>query len=168
MKGAVTDTLISQKNSQAIIYISAGTQITGISQFSNARIIKVATKKASVKVATVKISAPTISEQIVAKKKSQNQALKSVQEKINKKVKNSYYSSSQDNESLKFAKFKFNFAAVTTTISSFKYSPAFVSSTLLLNSDQAQLLKQKFYTSLSFLQFRKLRSSSLRGPPCFS
>ena len=30
---------------------------------------------------------------------------------------------------------------------------------------ESQLIKQKFYTSLSYLQFGQYRTSSLRGPP---
>lgn len=35
-------------------------------------------------------------------------------------------------------------------------------------SIDTQLVKQKFYTSISYLQFGKYRSSSLRAPPTFS
>ena len=167
IKGAAVDSINSQKNSQAVIYVSGGTQITGASEFSNAHIVEISTKHSSKKVISDKIHNANFSEQIIAKKKSTDQKLRLVQEKINKKVQHSYYSSPLESELVKFAKAKLNFTAVTTNTSLFKYGHSTVQNTFLFKPHCGQILKQKFYTSLSYLQMGKLRSLSLRGPPLF-
>lgn len=167
VNGAVVDSASIQKDPEAIIYVSAGAIVAGTSQFSNARIVEILGNSPSKKILKEKTTNTGLAKQIVAKKEANDQSLKLLQEKINKKVKNSFYSSSQESELVRFAKSKLDLSAVTSAASSFKFAHAFVSITFLLNVHRAQILKQKYCTSLSYLQFGKFRSSSLRAPPAF-
>ena len=155
-----------QKNTSAIIFVGEGADVVGFSNFHKAKIVKVSS--AQIK----KAKDSTFSDRTktaLSQKKAKEKASKNQQEKntnIDKKIDFSFNNSPLSNSDIK-QKSGFAFQAV---ISSFSFSKNFAIATYFyqISKINTQLKKQKFYTSLSYLQFKKYRNSSLRAPPQFS
>lgn len=152
---------------EGIIHLSGGATIHGVSTISNVTIVNIPNPVAE-KMMKCKPKYKTIEQQVVAKKAKQNRNLKMLQDQINLKARAFFYSDSHDTELASLKKFNFCNTAITSNLSSFNFSNAFISEEYILNIFKAVTAKQKFYTSLSYLQFSKLRDSFLRGPPQIS
>ena len=161
------DSVVIKKSQEAVIYVTPGTSIEGI-YISNAKVIKIENTAAPKKKVKSQAKYNTLAEQVTEKKIVQQQSLKKLQEKIDKKVQDTLYSTSQNSESATLAQVRLSNVAVSSNLSSFDFSKAFFSNKYVLNTFRTQIAKQKFYTSLSNLQFSKLRNSFLRGPPIFA
>lgn len=157
-------THIPQQNQQAIIYVGENTLVYGVPGVSNAIIVKVQNKTVPQKIEQLKKKFVPSEDQAITKNSKRNQELKVLQQKINKKIKHTFYSSSQDSDLLRFAKVKIASVANSTNFS-FKYQKAIVCIDEDLNIFRVQNTKQKFFTSLSYSEFQKPRNSFLRGPP---
>lgn len=166
MKGSVVDSTNSQKDSQAIIYVGENTLVYGTSHISNAKLIKIEKTIVSKKTVEPKNQNVTLKGRLVASKENQSQELKLLQQKIAKKSKNNFYTSSHDSNLVSFGKVKFACLATIDSLS-FKYNKAFISAENSLNNFKLQKPPQKFFTSLFYSEFFKFRNSFLRGPPYF-
>lgn len=158
-----------QKNSSAIIFVGEGADVVGFSNFHKAKIVKASSAKRK---ESKKAKDSTFSDRTktaLSQKKAKEKASKNQQEKntkIDTKIDFSFNNSPLSNSDIK-QKSGFAFQAV---ISSFSFSKNFAIATYFyqISKINTKLKKQKFYTSLSYLQFKKYRNSSLRAPPQFS
>ena len=164
LSAVVIDSVNSQKNSPNTIYVSSGAKVYISSNVSNIKIVKIKEGRAPEKIANIHKTSLSQVKQTICQKNSQNLELKILQEKIDKNVKNSFYSASHNNDLLKSSKLRFTSAATTPNLP-FKFSKAFFNTEYDLSLFKIQNGKQKFYSSLSYLEFGKLRNSFLRGPP---
>ncbi len=150
-----------------VIYVSSGVEIYGTQNISNAKITTTKTttlpKKICKKISPKKYV--PVAEQIIAKKNEEDRKLKILQSRINEKVEKSFYTSSGDSSFFGIAKNKVGSFAVSCTSFSPDFSNAILEDFPRLKRFETQLKKQKFYTSIAFLQFSRLRTSSLRAPP---
>ena len=163
---ALLDSAFSQNNPEAIIYVSFGTKIIGYSDFSNARIIDIPTTFTDKKVSIEKVDSAPVSKQITAKRNEIDNTLKIVQAKINKVIR-SFYNSIPQSNWFNYSKLKFGSIAVNNSVNTYKFSPATFVGEIIINVFSSSSTKQKFYTSLSYLQLCKFKSSSLRAPPAY-
>lgn len=164
---AVIDSVNYQKNSQDIIYVSGNVEITGASQFSNAQISIISEKISPVSPNAVKNLPAKLKaiSPIVLKKKENEEVLKVLQQKINRRVATYFSSTSQHDELISLARRINNYCATGTSLFSFKYALALLSNEETLKFFLRPAEKQKDDTLLSYLQFANYRSSSLRAPP---
>lgn len=150
-----------------LIYVSAGVEIYGSQNISNAKISSLETASSPEKISkkNPKPKYISIAKQILAKKNVEQRNLKRLQDKISINIIRSIYSSSNDRNLLALAKYKAGSSAIASTSVNFDFSNAFLQDYLILKRFESEIKKQKFYTSLSYLQFRNFRSCSLRAPP---
>lgn len=156
-----------KQDQSGIVYISDGVEIHGVELMSNAK-IETLQKPSSPKKTAGKSSVPKyvpIAKQILQKKNEDHQKLKALQHKIDQKIAENLYTSKKDNDLFILVGSRAGFLAVSSNTNPFNFSNALLEEGFDLQNFKIQLGKQKFATSLSFLQFRKLRSSSLRAPP---
>lgn len=145
-----------------MIYISAGAEIIGASEFSNAQIIELPNKLGPKKV-TQKKPAKSAVEEFDAKSESLSRKAKSFQEKNNRKITTFYASNPGDTERVRLAKSWLTSAAVSVNLPQ-HFSKAILS----LASSQFiafEKFKPNFYHFKSYFASRKFKSASLRGPP---
>ena len=161
------DSVVAKKNQEAVIYVSSGAEIQGLSYITNARIIKIEKEVPSIKKIQSKAKYATLKVQVTANINAKDESLKKLQQKINDQVKNYYFSTSQDIALSQWVKLRLSTSAASTDFNSFNFSKAFLSNKYHLNIFRSQVAKQKFYTSISYLQFGKYRNSSLRAPPSY-
>lgn len=149
------------------IYVSQGATIVGVENISNLKIVS-DTKTVQKKVKPVEKL--TLSEEIqhaVVLKNVKEKEIKAATEKnIAKKTDFTFSNPLQSNS---------NFSQKSGNSLNAVFSPtnllqkAAITSQYVINLKiSAELKKQKIYNSLSYLQFRKYRSSSLRAPPAIS
>lgn len=163
---ALPDSALSQNNPEAIIYVSSGTKIIGSSEFSNARIINIPNASSTKKDKTEKVNSAPLSKQITAKSDEINSTSKILQAKISK-VLRSFYNSIPQSNWFNHSKLKFGSIAVNNSGNTYNFSPATFVGQIIIKVFSSSSTKQKFYTSLSYLQLCKFRSSSLRAPPAY-
>ena len=161
------DSVVAKKNQEAIIYVTSGVQIQGLSYITNTKVISIEKALTSKKKIQSKAKYITFKEQVTTIKNAKDQSLKKLQEKINEKVKKYNYTTSQDNVLIQWVKLRFGTSAASNNFTTFNFSNAFFSNEYHLNIFRSQVAKQKFYTSISYLQFGKYRNSSLRAPPSY-
>lgn len=156
-----------KQDQSGIVYISDGVEIHGVELMSNTKIETL--PKASYPKKTAEKSSDSkyipIAKQILKKKNEDHQKLKALQHKIDQKIAGNLYTSKKDNDLFILVGSTAGFCAVSSNTNPFNFSNATLEDCFDLQNFKIQLGKQKFATSLSFLQFRKLRSSSLRAPP---
>ena len=93
---------------------------------------------------------------------------KKLAEKIDSVKKQAFYSSSPESHLINSFSFNRGKSVISSNLNTmFKSSGSKNVDFKLVVKYNTQLQQQKFYTSLSYLQFEKYRSSSLRGPPTF-
>lgn len=163
----IPDSAISQNNPEAIIYVAHGTTIIGTSDFSNARVIQIPKISTDKKDNGEKVSSAPVSEQITAKRDEIEKTSKVLQAKITKGVQ-SFYKSSPQSDWFNYSKLNFSSIAVINTVNIYKYYPSIFVEEVILRAFSLSSIDQQFYTSLSYLQLCKFRSSSLRAPPAHS
>lgn len=163
----IPDSAISQNNPEAVIYVSSGTKIIGASDFSNARIIEIPKTSTLKKDIIEKVAFVPASKLITAKRDEIDNTLKIVQVKITKAIK-SFYNSIPPSNWFNISKLNFGSIAVINTVNTNKVSSAIFDGQIIIKVFSLSGTKHKFYTSLSYLQLCKFRSSSLRAPPAYS
>lgn len=153
-----------------VIYVSSDVQIFGTEHISNATINTIKSTSVPKKISknNPELKYIPIAKQIIAKKNEEHRILKKLQDKIDKKIVRSFYSSSSNGNQLTISTHSTAKFGLSSNISKIDFSNGLVKENLVLKSFKTHLQRQKFYTSLSHLQFRKFRSSSLRAPPEFS
>ena len=163
VSAAVIDSANSQQDSQNIIYISAGTKVYGSANMTVVKVLSDALPEN--KVDGKKKSLTPVKKAIVLKD-SKSLKLKALQDSINKKVKRSFYASSHNSDLLRSSTLRLTIAATVSNFP-FKFNRTFVNTEFDFNIVQINSIKKKFFTSLSYSEFFKLRNSFLRGPPYF-
>jgi len=156
---------IPPQDQQAIIYVGENTVVYSTPESSNFIVVKIQNEPVSKNIEPAKKKYVPLEVQVIAKKSSRDHELKVLQQKINKKVKYTFYSATQDRDLLRFAKVRF--ASAATVNLSFKYQIAFLSVQDSTNIFKIQTTKQKFFASFSYSELGKPRNIFLRGPPRF-
>lgn len=162
---AQIDSIATEKSAE--IYVSGSAIIKGVENFSNASIVSIETlenKTSNSKVKTLaKTEDQSISAQIIRKEKEAAQKIAKLQKQIKetatvfitKNPASSYFNnSSSQNGSI----------AVVSSTSIIKFLKD-ISRLAISQHCKEDIKKQKYYTTLSYLQFGKYRNSSLRAPP---
>ena len=163
VSAAVIDSANSQQDPQNIIYISAGAKVYGI---ANMTVVKVQNYALPENKVEGKKKSVTPVKQAIVLKDSKSLELKALQEKINKKVKRSFYATSHNSDLLRSSTLSLTIAATVPNFP-FKFNKTFVNNEYDFNIVQIKNIKKKFFTSLSYSEFFKLRNSFLRGPPYY-
>ena len=166
VSAAVIDSTNSQRVSPNTIYISSGTTVFGSINSVDVTVVKIQNKTVAEKITKGKNKVVNLEKNAIFQKNSQSLELKVLQENINKKVKHFYYSSSRENDLLRTSKLRFASSSTVPNLS-FKFNKAFNAKEYDFSIVRLQNTKQKFFTSLSYSEFFKLRNSFLRGPPYF-
>ena len=168
------DSIILSKNQSEFIYFGSDITIQGTAYIYTGEITE--GEKKSIPGNKVKsqeqVTSPSnkiaFSKKNILKNTIQEEKLRKLQKEISRKVENCNYSNSQDISLNQLAKKIMGTSAVSTTSMTYGSGKAILHEDCILNSFGLQLAKQKFYTSISHLQFSKLTDSLLRGPPYFS
>lgn len=153
---------ISFSHAQAILYVAPNTLIYGEVNFSNAKVIRSST-------AIVEKNSAIDHQRILGTSKEfvittpKDKAVQNLQDRLNKEIKNTVYTSKSDQEYYKWADIILS-KQISSHTSSFK-AVSTVYRDENENAFASQVTKHKFYTSLCFLEFTKLRNDVLRGPP---
>lgn len=160
------DSIVAPQQEQAVIYLQDGAEVYGLSNNSNAIITKTKSPDFIVKQTKKKERrTTTVAMKIAEKENEEKRDLKELQDKINHKISHFYYTDSDSNTLLSAQMLNLNNEATNVLGSSQNLKGIVAARELIVISFKLQLAKQKFYTSLSYLQFGKLRNSFLRGPP---
>jgi hypothetical protein len=150
-----------QEEEDKTIFVTAGTTVFGLDQIYQ------------VKVATIpeisqlnKVTKSTFLEKTnkTLSEKKADKKLARLVKKIQEEAKFHFSVSTGGNSKITSALHENKTAVVVPSHIVQKHALASTYDQLILKIE-SQLQKQKFYTSLSYLQFGKFRSSSLRGPP---
>lgn len=163
VSAAVIDSANSQQDSRNIIYISAGAKVYGSAKMTVVKVLNDALPENIVDGKKKSLSPP---KQAIILKDSKSLELKALQDKINKKVKHSFYATSHNSDLLKFSTLRLTIASIVPNLP-FKFNRTFVNTEYDFNIVQRKNNKKKFFTSLSYSEFFKLRNSFLRGPPYY-
>lgn len=150
---------------QAIIYVSGNAQIYGN---LNTSVVIAKDKIESTRVTNVPHKVKKQHNQVELANVAKKESYEKLAAKIASKKKPVFYTSNpSDNLSTQQLKLITSAVAVAMAhnFNNFNAVIPEITSVILLI---AQSKKQKYYTSLSYLQFGKYRSSSLRGPPTWN
>lgn len=151
------------QNIQAVIYVSGNAQVYGT--INNAVIIDKDKNQAATLDIGNKETKKQLSEIRIASVKKKA-TYKKLAEKIKSVKKRVFYTSTSKSKLKDFYLNKIGPSAVSLHVNtSLKYASTKISESNLVVKYNTQLQKQKFYTSLSYLQFEKFCSAALRGPP---
>lgn len=158
---AQQDSITVAEGSKTLLYITAGTSIKGSEFISNAQVVKSKPEPTvSKKKLLSKVKYASIAGRIKSSVTVRQKYFKKVQDLINKKVNDYFYPFSQDNQLSRLDQF-----SSSSSVTIVHYHDAVVSSDYYLTILKIRLSKEKFYSSVSFLQFSRLLDSFLRGPP---
>ena len=143
------------------IFVTAGTTVVRLDEFYKVKVVS-GRKKTQIK----KFTKSTFLEQTnnTSSEKKAKIKLAHLLKRIQEKAKNNFSVSSGGESGITGRSGKTKTAVVLPSNVLQIHALASTYDKLLI-SISAQLEKQKFYTSLSYLQFGKYRNSSLRGPP---
>ena len=150
-----------QEEDDKTIFISAGTTVFGLDQIYQVKVAtipEISQLNKFTKSTFLEKTNKTLSEKEADKK------LARLVKKIQEEAKFHFSVSTGGNSKFTSALHENKTAVVVPSHIVQKHALASTYDQLLLKIE-SQLQKQKFYTSLSYLQFGKFRSSSLRGPP---
>ena len=148
------------QNPQAVIYVSGNAQIHG-NLNNSVVIIKNNNEVPTVREEHHKVKKQPNQIQIASVKKKNS--YKKLSDKIEKRV---FYTSTTRSNLKDSSLFNIgNLALSINVYPTLKYAHTNISEVRIVINCNSQLQKQKFYTSLSYLQFEKYCNSALRGPP---
>ena len=160
---------IPPQNQQGIIYVGEGAKVYGMSNISNAVVVNIPNPtnptiaKQAIQPRKKSIS---ISEQVAEHTNSADQKARKIQAEVSART-TFYYFSEGNLDSISGSSSNVHSGEVATAVTFFKISGKSEFSPYVLHFFALRCDKQKFYTSLSSIQFRNFRSSSLRAPPIF-
>ena len=150
-----------QEEEDKTIFVTAGTIVVGLDEFYKVKVVS-GRKKTQIK----KFTKSTFLEQTnnTSSEKKAKIKLAHLVKRIQEKAKNNFSVSSGGESGITGRSGKTKTAVVlpSNVLQIHALASTYDQTILKIES---QLKKQKFYTSLSYLQFSKYRSSSLRGPP---
>lgn len=155
------------QNQQGVIYVGQGALVYGLSNISNAVVVNVPTPTNTKEVTQPKKKSASISEQVVTRKISVRHRARKIQEEVTART-FFYYFSEGNLDSIAGSSSNAHSGELATVVTSFEMAGKSPFSPYVLHFFAFRSEKQKFYTSLSFIQFRNFRSSSLRAPPFFT
>lgn len=158
------DSTSLQKEPEVIIYVSPGVQVFGVSTIANAKVIEIAKADIPKKSIELQKKRDVIAEQVKEKKDKEERQLQKLQDIINRKNKETYYSSANYYDIVNFGRNNFCNAATVNHFNNFNFSKVLIFDKSQLTLFKSLRQKKNFYSSLSYLQFSKLRNSFLRGP----
>ena len=153
-----------QEEEDKTIFVTAGTTVVGLDKIYKLKIVVEARKAQPNKV--IKSTFLEQTNNSLSEKKA-NKKLAQLVKRIQEKAKNNFSVSSSGESGITGRSGKTKTAVVlpTNVLQIHALASTYHQTILKIES---QLKKQNFYTSLSYLQFRKYCSSSLRGPPFLS
>lgn len=154
---------IPPQNEPGIIYVGEGARVYGMSNVVVVNIPSPTDAKQAIQPRKKSIS---ISEQVAEHTISADQKARKIQAEVSART-TFYYFSEGNPDSISGSSSNFHSGELATAVTSFKISGKSEFSPYVLHFFALRCDKQKFYTSLSFIQFRNFRSSSLRAPPIF-
>ena len=160
------ETDIPPQNEPGIIYVGEGALVYGLSDNSNAVVVNVPNPTSTKEAIQPKKKLISITQQVAAHTISTDQKARKIQAEVSART-NFYYFSEGNPDSISGSFSYFHSGELATAVTSFKISGKSEFSPYVLHFYALRCQKQKFYTSLSFIQFRNFRSSSLRAPPIF-
>lgn len=147
------------------IYISPGTVVYNISAVTNAKVTHIHQPPKKTVTVKKKPVSRTVADQVIDNQVTKNKRAEKIQKRVDLYTQFINFSLPSDTDVKGMGREKIKAALTTAYTFSFKA----IGSSVLVSTPGimliAQLEKQKFYTSFSFLQFSKLRNSFLRGPP---
>ena len=150
-----------QEEEDKTIFVTVGTIVVGLDEFYKVKVVS-GRKKTQIK----KFTKSTFLEQTnnTSSEKKAKIKLAHLVKRIQEKAKNNFSVSSGGEAGITGGSGKTKTAVVlpSNVLQIHALASTYDQTILKIES---QLKKQKFYTSLSYLQFGKFRSSSLRGPP---
>lgn len=146
---------------EKIIFVTAGTIVVGFDQIYKVKVVSGIKKSQPNKV--IKSTFLQQTNNTLSEKKAKKKLARLVK-RIQEKAKNNFSVSSGAESGITGRSGKTKTAVVlpTNVLQIHALASTYDQTILKIES---QLKKQKFYTSLSYLQFGKFRNSSLRGPP---
>lgn len=149
---------------EANIYVSSNAVIYGEENFSNAKIFD-ASKVVVEKNKTIAYQKPlSLSKVFVVNAKQQDKSTQKLQDRLNKKVKNTIYTSTSNRKYYNWEEIILSKQIFSTTSYSCN-ALAIADNGEIENAFTPQLLKSNFYTSFCYLESSKFRNANLRGPP---
>ena len=157
---------IPPQNQQGIIYVGEGAKVYGMSNISNAVVVNIPNPTIAKQAIQPRKKSISISEQVAEHKISADQKARKIQAEVSART-NFYYFSEGNLDSISGSSSYVHSGELATAVTSFKISGKSEFSPYVLHFFALRCEKQKFYTSLSFIQFRNFRSSALRAPPIF-
>ncbi|MEG2079854.1 hypothetical protein [Chryseobacterium sp.] len=143
------------------IFVTGGTTVIGLDKIYKVKIVLETRKPEPTEFSKTSFSEQTI--KTLSEKKADKKLARLVK-KIQEKTKYHFSVSSGGESGITGRLHKTKKAVVFTSNVVQKHALASTYNQVILKIE-SQLQKQKFYSSLSYLQFGKFRSSSLRGPP---
>lgn len=147
------------------IYVGEGTTIVGLLNMNDTKVINMDFKQ---KKKSKKISKSTFSQEMtiaLSEKKAKIKTAEKVEEQVVNKNVNFFYKGNQKSDSNYSQKSRNLYTAVFSPFNVLQKTVAACADTYQIAAIKLAVKKQKFFTSLSYLQFGKYRSSSLRAPP---
>ena len=155
---------IPPQNEPGIIYVGEGARVYGMSNVVVVNIPNPTNPTIAKQAIQPRKKSISISEQVAEHTISADQKARKIQAEVSART-NFYYFSEGNPDSISGSSSYVYSGELATAVTSFKISGKSEFSPYVLHFFALRGDKQKFYTSLSFIQFRNFRSSSLRAPP---
>lgn len=160
------ETDIPPQNQAGIIYVGEGALVYGLSDISNAVVVNIPNPTNTKEAIQPKKKLAGISEQVAKNITSTNQKARKIQAEVSARTKHFYFSPGIL-DSISGRSSIIHSGELATAVSSSKIASTVKFSPYVIHSFAVCCEKQKFFTSLSFIQFGNFRSASLRAPPIF-
>lgn len=157
---------IPPQNEPGIIYVGEGARVYGMSNVVVVNIPNPTNPTIAKQAIQPRKKSISISEQVAEHTISADQKARKIQAEVSART-TFYYFSEGNPDSISGSSSYVYSGELATAVTSFKLSGKSEFSPYVLHFFALRCDKQKFYTSLSFIQFRNFRSSSLRAPPIF-
>ena len=157
---------IPPQNEQGIIYVGENALVYSNADVSNAIVVNIQVPTTTREIVKPKKNAHRISEQVTIHKISQDQQARKIQAEVTARTTFVYFSQG-DLPSVSKSFSNVHSGKLATAITTLKIVGKSDFSPYVIHFFAVRCEKQKFYTSLSFIQSRSIRSSSLRAPPIY-
>ena len=152
---------VQEEDDKTIFFISAGTTVVGLDQIYEVKVVSIPEKSQPTEVSKVSFLEQA---NVALSEKKAKIKLSHLKNKVHKKPDCNFSTSPAGNSGNTQGLAKKQTGVFISYNVLQKHALASTYDIKILKIE-SQLIKQKFYTSLSYLQFGKYRTSSLRGPP---
>ena len=156
---------IPTQDQQGVIYVGEGALVYGMSDISNAVIVSIQSQKPIQEIAKNKKKIVSVSEQVVKRENLAKQKARKIQQEVT--ARSIFHYLAKGNLGSIESSSSVHSGNLATAVTFSKIVGVTLSSPYVVHFFTVSSEKQKFFTSLSFIQFGKFRSSSLRAPPIF-